>query len=157
MVSTGPRGVIIGGRITAQKGVSAFQIGSSAGARTEIHCGIDFMVQQKLTWIRDQNIALALKLRQVAMTLTVRRGSDVKLLDLQGKLKTAIHRMNDSARTLVASLHKDEGATVIVRGDIHHGAYIEICHVSLVVSGAMSRVRFKLDKTFGIISPEKRP
>ena len=154
-LSTGPKGVIIGGKISAQKGVSSFQIGSSAGVKTEIHCGIDYIVQQKLTWIRDRNIELALKLKQVDATLALRGRSDVKLMDLQGKLKTAIHRMNDSARTLVTSLDKNEDAVVLVRGDIYHGAYIEICHVSLVISASKSRVRFRLDKAFGIISPDR--
>jgi uncharacterized protein (DUF342 family) len=155
-VSTGPKGVIIGGKITAQKGVSAYQLGSSAGARTEIHCGTDYTVQQKLTWIRDQNIALALKLKQVDTTLASSRGrSDEKLLDLQAKLKTTIRRMNESARSLVASLHKDENAAVEVHGDAYHGVYIEICHISLVPSGSQSRVRFRLDKALGIITPDR--
>ncbi len=152
---TGPRGVVIGGKISAQKGVTAYQVGSSAGARTELHCGIDYTVDQKLTWIRDRNIALALKLKQVETSIASRGRADPKLLELQAKLKSAIRRMNESARSLVAALHKDEGALVVVRGDIHHGAYIEICNVSLVISAPMTRVRFRLDKAFGIISPER--
>ena len=153
MVSTGPKGVIIGGKLYAQKGVKAFQIGSSAGVRTEIHCGIDYTVQQKLTWIRDRNIELALKLKEVESRLTSRK--DPRLVELQDKLKAAIHRMNDSAKTLVASLDKNENAAVEAKGDIHHGVFVEICHVPLVVAHPMSRVRLILDKTFGVISPEK--
>jgi hypothetical protein len=155
-VVTGPRGVIIGGKITAQKGVSTNQLGSTAGAKTEIHCGTDYIVQQKLTWIRDQNIALATKLKQVETTLATLHGrTDEKLVDLQGKLKAAIRQMNNSARALIPSLHKDESAAVEVRGDAYHGVYIEICNVSLVPSGSQSHVRFRLDKALGIISPDR--
>ncbi len=37
-------------------GVTAVQIGSALGPRTEIYCGIDYSVEQKLQWIRDKNI-----------------------------------------------------------------------------------------------------
>jgi hypothetical protein len=113
MVSTGSKGVIIGGKISALKGVAAFQIGSSAGVRTEIHCGIDYTVQQKLTWIRDRNIELALKLKEVEVSLASRQNQ--RLVELRDKLKAAIRKMNDSAKTLIASLDKNENATVVVR------------------------------------------
>ena len=97
-VSTGPKGVIIGGKLYAQKGVTAFQIGNSTGVHTEIHCGVDYIVQQKLTWIRDRNIALALKLKDVEGKLASRQ--DPQLEELRDKLKAAMRRMNDSAKTL---------------------------------------------------------
>ncbi len=36
--------------------MTAVQIGSALGPRTEIYCGIDYSVEQKLQWIRDKNI-----------------------------------------------------------------------------------------------------
>ena len=153
MVSTGPKGVIIGGKLYAQKGVTAFQIGNNTGVRTEIHCGIDYTMQQKLTWIRDRNIELALKLKDVEVKLT--SGQDPQLEGLRDKLKASIRRMNDSAKALVASLNKNEDAAVVAEGDIHHGVFVEICHVPFVVANPLSRVRLILDKKFGVISPEK--
>ncbi|MGA2615140.1 MAG: FapA family protein [Spirochaetia bacterium] len=153
-VTTGPKGVIIGGKLYAQKGVSAFQIGSTAGVRTEIHCGVDYRVQQKLAWIRDKNIELALKLKQVETTLAS-KGDNKRLAELRDKLKTAISRMNDSARRIIASLDKNEDAAVTATGEIHHGVFVEICHVPLVVSQSLSRVRLTLDKSFGVVSPER--
>ncbi len=153
-LTTGPKGVIIGGKLYAQKGVSAFQIGSTAGVRTEIHCGVDYRVQQKLAWIRDKNIELALKLKEVETSLAS-KGASPRLAELQGKLKAAIRRMNDSAKSLIASLDKNEDAAVAVKGEIHHGVFVEICHVPLVVEHSMSRVRLVLDKSFGVVSPER--
>jgi len=154
VISTGPRGVIIGGKLHAQRGVSAFQIGSTAGVRTEIHCGVDYRVQQKLAWIRDKNIELALKLKEVEATLAS-KGESPRLAALRDKLKAAIRTMNDSAKKIIASLDKNEDAAVTASGEIHHGVFVEICHVPLVVSKPMSRVRLVLDKTFGIVSPER--
>jgi len=153
-VSTGPKGVIIGGKLYAQKGVSAFQIGSAAGVRTEIHCGVDYRVQQRLVWIRDKNIELALKLKEVETTLAA-KGQSPRLLELRDKLKAAIRTMNESARSIVASLHKNEDAAVTAKGDVHHGVFVEICHVPLVVEHPMARVRLVLDKTFGTVSPQR--
>ena len=44
---------------------------------------------------------------------------------------------------------------MVAKGDINHGVFVEICHVPLVVAKPLSRVRLVLDKTFGVISPEK--
>jgi len=153
-IVTGPKGVIIGGKLYAQKGVSAFQIGSTAGVRTELHCGVDYRVQQKLTWIRDKNVELALKLKDVE-TMLAAKGQNPRLEELRDKLRAAIRQMNDSAKRLIASLTKNEDAAVTVKGDIHHGVFVEICHVPLVVSHPMVRVRLVLDKTFGVVSPQR--
>jgi uncharacterized protein len=152
-VSTGPRGVVIGGKLHAQKGVKAFQIGNSAGVRTEIHCGIDYTVQQKLTWIRDKNIELALKLKDIEVKLA--SWHDPRLVEQRDKLKAAIRRMNDSAKALIASLARNEEASVVAEGEIHHGVFVEICHVPFVVTNPLSRVRLILDKKLGVISREK--
>ena len=153
-LSTGAKGVIIGGKVYAQKGVSAFQIGSTAGVRTEIHCGVDYRVQQKLTWIRDRNIELALKLKEVEGAIAS-RGVNPRLVELRDKLKAAIRKMNDSAKEMIASLTKNEDAAVAVKGEIHHGVFVEICHVPLIVERPMGKVRLVLDKAFGIVSPER--
>jgi uncharacterized protein len=154
VVATGPKGVIIGGKLYAQKGVSAFQIGSAAGVRTEIHCGVDYRVQQKLSWIRDRNIELALKLKEVEAMLAS-KGQNPRLVELRDKLKAAIRAMNDSAKGSIASLTKDEGAAVTAKGEIHHGVFVEICHVPMIVAHPMVKVRLVLDKAFGVVSPER--
>ena len=58
-------GIIAGSTIYAQNGVITKQIGTAGGPRTEIFCGNDYMVQQKLEWIRDTNIDHALKLKRI--------------------------------------------------------------------------------------------
>ncbi len=150
----GKKGIIIGGKIYAQDGVTATQIGSALGPRTEIYCGIDYSVEQKLEWIRDKNIELALKLKQVERKLKATSEGKEKLIEVQEKLKQAIHRMNEAANSLIFQLDKNEDADVIVKGSIFPGAYIEICHLSHIVSREMKHVRLRLDKKKGRVVAE---
>jgi uncharacterized protein (DUF342 family) len=147
----GEKGIIIGGTINAQNGVSAAQIGTERGPRTEIHCGIDFSVEQKLIWIRDRNIALAFKLREVENKMKGNPSTKEVLTPLRDKIKAAIHQLNDNARALVTSLDKNDDATVSVSDTVYPGTYIEICHVSYFVTKPRRAVTFRLDKPSGKI------
>jgi len=148
------KGVIIGAKIYAQDGVKAVQIGSAMGPRTEIYCGIDYSVQQKMEWIRDKNIKLAFKLKQVEGKLKTTSPGSEKLLQIRGKIKETIHKLNKATHSLIFQLDKNEEAEVVVKGFIFPGAYIEICHLPYIVSRQMKRVRFKLDKAKGKIVAE---
>jgi uncharacterized protein len=153
-VETGPRGVLIGGRTYAVNGVATQNVGSASGTRTEIFCGIDFVVQRKLEWIRDKNIALALRLKAVQAQMKPGNPTSARLAPLEEKLRDAIHRMNESARALVGGLDKNEAAALEVRGSIFPGCYIEICHVPFVVQKEMKRVRFTLNKEKGKVAAD---
>jgi uncharacterized protein len=150
-VETGERGIIIGGSITAQNGVSAAQIGTERGPRTEIHCGIDFTVEQKLIWIRDRNVALAFKLREVEAKMKVSPQTRGVLVPVREKIRAAIHKLNENARALVAMLDRNEEADVSVSQTVFPGTYIEICHVSYFVTKPRRFVTFRLDKPSGKI------
>jgi uncharacterized protein (DUF342 family) len=151
----GDRGIIIGGIVKAQNGVSAEQIGTERGPRTEIHCGIDFKVEQKLVWIRDRNIALAFKLREIEAKM--KTGARVKevLQPLHARIKAAIHQLNESARALVTGLDRNEQAEVSVRGFVYPGTFLEICHVSHFITSPRRFVTFRLDKEKGRIAEGK--
>jgi hypothetical protein len=148
------KGIVIGGTLYAQDGVTAVQIGSALGPRTEIYCGIDYSVEQKLEWIRDKNIELVFKLKQIEKKLKAASAGRDKLLEVGGKIKQAIHKLNEAANALVFKLDKNEAAEVIVKGVIFPGAYIEIGHISYIVPRRMARVRFKLDKIKGKVIAE---
>jgi uncharacterized protein len=154
-VEMGERGIIIGGIVKAAFGVSAAQIGSERGPRTEIHCGLDFDVERKLIWIRDKNIALAFKLREVETKMKTTPSSQTVLAPLHDKIKAAIHSLNESARELVAALDRNEGAEVSVREVVFPGTYIEICHVSYFVNKPRRFVTFRLDKGSGKVVEQK--
>jgi uncharacterized protein (DUF342 family) len=151
----GERGMIIGGIVKAQNGVSAVQIGTERGPRTEIHCGIDFKVEQKLVWIRDRNIALAFKLREIDSKIKSNMKTREVLTPLRERIKVAIHQLNENARALVSGLDRNEKAAVSVRGEVHPGTYIEICHVSHFITRPRRFLSFRLDKEKGKIIETK--
>ena len=151
----GERGIIIGGIVKAQNGVSAEQIGTERGPRTEIHSGIDFKVEQKLVWIRDRNIALAFKLREVEAKMKTSARVREVLAPLHARIKAAIHQLNESARSLVTSLDRNEHAEVSVRGFVYPGTYLEICHISHFITKPKRFVTFRLDKENGKIEEVK--
>ena len=151
----GDRGIIIGGIIKAQNGVSAEQIGTDRGPRTEIHCGIDFKVEQSLVWIRDRNIALAFKLREIEAKMKTGSRAREVLLPLHSRIKAAIHKLNESARAMVTGLDRNEQAEVSVRGFVYPGTYLEICHISHFITSPKRFVTFRLDKARGKIAEGK--
>ena len=153
-VELGLKGVITGGTTHAQNGVTATQLGSQSGTRTEIYCGTDYSVEQKLEWIRDKNIELAMKLGRVREEIKRSSPENEKLTELRDKLQAAIHKMNEAAGALVNHLDKNDDVEVVVRGNVFPGVYIEICHVSYIVNRKVNSVRFRLDKAKGKIAVE---
>jgi len=151
-IELGSKGVIIGGTVNAQNGVYAAQIGTKMGPRTEIYCGTDYQISNKLEWIRDNNMKLAIKLNKVDSEIKKNSITSGALIDIRIKLKESIHKLNELAGALVYKLDKNDNAEVAVSGKVYPGVYIEICHISYVVSREMTGVRFKLNKASGVIS-----
>jgi len=147
------RGVIVGGTVYAQNGVVATQIGTEMGPRTEIYCGVDYVIANKIGWIRDKNIELALTLKRVEEKLS-RHPQDEKLNEYREKIRQAIKKLNESTGELIHKLDKNDSAEIVVKGSVFPGVYIEICHVSYPVDTLLSAVRFRLDKEKGRIIPD---
>ncbi len=151
---TGTRGIIVGGSIHAQDGVVATQVGTEMGPATEIYCGLDYSVLERVEWIRDRNVELANKLLQVQQTRRSRGDPTGTLMTLETKLRQAIRRLNDASMTLVSHLDQNEEAKVVIRGTIFPNTYIEICHASFVVGRVMHKVTFRLDRERGKVAVE---
>ncbi|RPJ07737.1 MAG: DUF342 domain-containing protein [Spirochaetaceae bacterium] len=147
----GDRGIIIGGIIYAQIGIEVQQIGSESGSRTEIYCGMDFMVQKKLEWIKKKNIELFMKQKEIQNRIDRGEKEGSKLAILAQSLKEAIDKLNEKAKILLFHLDKYEDAKIIVRGVVYPGTIIEICHVRYPVSHILPRVIFTLNKRKGKI------
>ena len=143
--------IIVGGKIFAQNGIIAHQIGTKMGIKTEIGCGTDYTIQQKLEWIKEKTVALALKLGQIEEIIKSRDADNKKLLEMRDKIKNSIHKLNEATRALIIHLDKNENAEIVVKGTVFPGVYIEICHISYVVPRNMEGVRFFLDKKKGQI------
>ncbi|MFX1297118.1 MAG: DUF342 domain-containing protein [Promethearchaeota archaeon] len=147
----GVKSVIAGGKIFAQNGVKAYHIGTKMGIKTEISCGIDYLIQQKIEWIKDTTVALASKLLETEKTLKRKTSDFNKLVALRDKIKNAIHKLNEAARSLVYQLDKSESAEIIVKGSVYPGVYFEICHVAHIIPRELAYVRFWLNKEKGKI------
>jgi hypothetical protein len=65
-----------------------------------------------------------------------------------------IHKINESAGLLVFRLDRDESADVRVTGTVYPGTYVEICHLPYVVTRALHKTRFCLDKAKGKVVAE---
>ncbi len=151
-IDLGHRGVITGGVAFAQNGVAFTQLGSQSGAATAVHCGIDYSVEQRLEWIRDRNIQLAMKLSRVRDEIKRSTTVNPALIELRDKVQAAIHKMNEAAAGLVSHLDRNEDVEIIVRGDVFPGVYVEICHCSFIVNRKLSNVRFILNKAEGKVN-----
>lgn len=150
-IETGSRGIVVGGKLYAQNGVSVTQIGTSMGPATEIYCGVDHTVFRRLEWLRDRNIALATKLTEIRGQISTLGDSSGKLTALARQLQQAVRKLNSASVALVGHLDKNEAAAVVVRDTVYPNTYIEICRVSFVVSRVMRAVTFRLDRAQGKI------
>jgi uncharacterized protein (DUF342 family) len=150
-ISLGDRGIIIGGVCFAQMGVEARQIGNPSAARTEIFCGVDFLVHKKLEWIKKKNIELTFRQKEIQNRMGREPGARSKLSDMERSLRAAMDKLNETARALLFHLDKNEEAKIIVRGVVYPGVLIEICRVRYLVSQVLPRVVFTLNRRKGKI------
>jgi len=141
----GVRGIIVGGKIIAQNGVSCYQIGTKMGVKTEVYCGIDYSVNQKLEWIREKVSTLAFKMGEISERLK-KDPNNSKLIEAKSKVLESIHKLNEAARQFVNILDRNKQAKITVKGPVYPGTYIEICHISFVVPRKIEGIEFYLDK-----------
>jgi uncharacterized protein (DUF342 family) len=153
-VIMGPRGLILGGKVEAQNGIDVFQVGNSQGIRTELVCGLDFTVLEKMEWARTQSTSLVRQLKTLE-THRLAHPAQGKLLDAAcSRVRNQVLKLNEMSRRLVSGVDANDQASVTVRGMVYGGTSIEICHVTLNVVRPLSRVRFSLDKSRGVIREE---
>ena len=148
-VEMGRDGIIVGGKIFAQNSVTAGQIGTKMGIKTEIHCGIDYDVEKRMEWIKEKTIELATKRTKINARIKKKEEGYERLIPISVKIKENIHKLNETAKSFLYYLDKNEKAEVISYSTIYPGVYIEICHVSYLVPRELMYVHFWLDKKRG--------
>lgn len=152
MLEMGNRGTLLGGKVFAQNGVRAHQIGSRSQAQTEINCGLDFSVQKKLFWIKDNLLKLVELKRKIEEKISRGTEETQSLQDKKQEIKNKIRKLSDASIALLNQLDKNDAAFVAVEDTIYSGAYIEICHTSFVVTKPLHKGRFTLNKKIGKIT-----
>ncbi len=153
VVATSERGVILGGLIFAQNGVRTRQIGTATGPPVVIHCGVNYLAEQKLDILREKAERLTMKLRDVRRMMAHHPSESLDAM-LQ-ELKEDLSQTNEASETLLFELDMNEAVRVIASGTVFPGTTIDICHVSYTVDSEMHAVSFCLDKTSGRISVER--
>lgn len=153
-VVMGEKSLLMGGRVVAQNGIEAFQIGTERGAFAELCCGMDYVALEKVVGARDQSIELVKKLKEIERQKRLHPSMKGVLDKAYDQVREEVTRLSNFSRHWVGQIDRREEARVEVRGTIYPGNSVEICHVSMVVSKPMSRVRFFLDKTRGTIAWE---
>jgi uncharacterized protein (DUF342 family) len=153
-VVLGEKGILMGGRIQAQNGIDVFQVGSTRGVKAELVCGMDFEVTEKMSWAQEQCMKLVRQIKQLNEFAAVHPAQGPKIRAAVEKLRSQVTHLGETSRTLALQMDRNDEASVVVRGTIYPGTYIEICHVSYVVTRELSRVRFSLDKKHGTVRAE---
>ncbi len=147
------KGKIVGGEVHAGNGVVTNELGTPSGTLTEIHCGIDFVIERKLKLSKEKHLALGLKLQQAERLL--KKGPNPRLEQTRQQIFEESAKLSAYISSLLEKLYKNEEAEILVRDTVYPGVMITICKVSYVVTKEMTKSRFHLDKTKGKIVVEQ--
>lgn len=155
-LTMGPQGVVVGGRIEAQNGIDVFQVGNAQGVVTEVVCGMDFAIVEKMEWARIQSLSLVRQLQTLESHRLKHPGDERALAQACAKVRQQVLRLNELSRSLAAAIDQNDSAVIWIRGEVHAGTRIEICHVVHHVRKTQSRMKYSLDKETGTIREEHR-
>ena len=150
-VVMGEKGLIVGGKIQSLHGIDAYQVGTERSGKAELICGMDVSVVEKVEWAKTQSMELIGKLKLLESSKKAHPTRISAITEACVVLRAQILKMNELALSLVSRIDRDDDASVTVRGTVHEGTYIEICHISYVVSRPLQHVQFVLDKYRGVV------
>jgi uncharacterized protein (DUF342 family) len=154
----GDKGIILGGDVYAIHGIRAGGIGKRSGKATQIHCGIDFTLEQEKEKNNNQLRILAAKLGKLRELLaeadTADRERRAKMEELLRRLEGEQQKTGARIAELLGRINNDENAVVEVSGEIAPGTLIEICEIALFVTEPLRKVKIRLDKPSGKLVQE---
>ena len=73
-VFLGKKGAILGGKTSAKDGITAAQLGSDKGTKTEIQVGIDPETFRKILWLKNKTGEMKAKIDEIEASLARRTG-----------------------------------------------------------------------------------
>ncbi|MDR2071751.1 MAG: FapA family protein [Treponema sp.] len=151
----GEKSVILGSDVYAIHGIKAGNIGTRSGKPSQIHCGVDFTLQQEKEKSNNQMHMLAAKLGKLRelMDAPAAAGESperrIKMEQLRCRLEEEREKVSRRISEITAAITSDENAAVEVNGEIAPGTLIEICQIALFVTEPLRKVRICLDKSQG--------
>jgi uncharacterized protein (DUF342 family) len=155
ILEMGDKSTILGSDVYAIHGVRAGSIGKKSGKATQIHCGIDFTLQQEKEKTNNQMRMLAAKLGKLSeiMNAPLSEGEDperrTKMEQLRRRLEEERNKAARRISDILGQITNDEDAVVEANGEIVPGTLIEICQIALFVTEPLKKVRIRLHKTEG--------
>lgn len=151
-IRMGENAKLVGCECIVIGGIEAFDIGAPRGTKTYIRCGTNFTVQQELDIANEQLKILSIKLQQAEQAY--KDDPNDKLAQGIAAIKTKISEINAKIPTYLPNIDSNDAAYIEVRGSIHPGTELEICHVPYTVTKLQKQVVFRLDKSKGIVISE---
>jgi len=151
-IRMGENAKLVGCECIVIGGVAAFDIGAPRGAKTYLRCGTNFTVQQELDVANEQLKILSIKLQQAQQSY--KDNPNEKLSQAIETIQARMAEINAKIPMYLPNIDTNDAAFVEVRGSIHPGTELEICHVPYTVTKLQKQVVFRLDKTKGIIVSE---
>ena len=149
----GDKGILLGSEVYAIQGIRAGSIGKRSGGKsTQIHCGVDFTVQQEKEKRGGELRILTAKQEKVRELLSKpesNAGARAKMEELLRRLEEEQKKISARIIELQGKSSDNRNATVEVTGEVCPGTLIEICQVALFVTEPLRRVRIKLDAQIG--------
>ncbi len=131
---------LVGGVVHSKNGLNVRDIGSTAGTRTKIICGLDFIALNKILLLKKYRDKLVTERKKVGNSNRVELLKDI---DCQ------ILKCNLSMEYIVNNVKYNEKARIYVRGTIFPGTSLEICHIHFEVTSPLSNGFFYLNKGSG--------
>lgn len=164
VITTGKKGVIIGGYIHGLKGIEAMAAGSDVEVKTILHCGYEAESYERLLDVRRRENETKEKISQLveAMTEALRekrmRGSstpaatEAKLSEwnrLKDQYFEELDKIGRERETLEETMAESKGAYIKVDGSLHRNVVISINAEQIVLNRGTSFMKYSADR--GII------
>ncbi len=153
-IISGSKGMLLGGRMRAVKGVDTYNLGNSSHIRTFLEVGRNVLYdkqqaefEKRREQILEQLSMLEERWNKILKSLPPDKEKAVELIKkLNGAIVAKDHELADLDADISKLAHiTDEGMkAVLVRGNAYEGSVIEINTIKYMLRSNVSRIIFKL-------------
>lgn len=149
-------GAIIGGHISTQNNIIAYNVGNNMSVKTLVTLGIDYEAKDKLIETKGliDKIIVEMAVLQEDLIVTESRAEREKIKSLFLSLKSRVNSLHQYSDKLLGKIDVNDRAVLTVNGIIYPGVEVEICNVRLVIEKELKNVKLFLSKESGKINIE---
>ncbi len=161
VIATGKKGAIIGGYVSAIKGVEATNAGNSAELRTIIHCGYEAQTHELLLEIRKKETEIRARIANLVDTMSealrekrmrgaqTSAATEKKLLDwdkLKDQYFAELDKVENERKNLEETVEQSRGAEIRIDGSIFRGVVIAINAEQMMIERSTTFMKYSADK-----------